>query len=97
MNFVRVKGSRQGKRVLLYALSTCGWCRKTKDLLNRNEIEYEYCNVDELSGADRQAAINEVLKLNPQGSYPTLVIDSEIVIGYDEERISRLLGLGSGK
>ena len=39
---------------MLYALSTCGWCRRTKELLNRSKVEYEFCDVDELTGEEKQ-------------------------------------------
>ena len=36
----------------------------------------------------------EVTKLNPAGSYPTILIGDDVVVGFDEDRRSRqLLGL----
>ena len=37
-------------------------------------------------------AIQEMVEMNSQ-STPTIVIDDEVIIGFDKERISELLGL----
>jgi len=93
MAMTKVKGEKKDKKVMLYALSTCGWCRRTKDLLNRSKVEYEYCDVDELTGAEKQKVMAEVARLNPHGSFPTVLISGDVVVGFDEERIKKLLGL----
>ena len=93
MAMTKVKGEKKNKKVMLYALSTCGWCRRTKDLLGKSKVEYEYCDVDELSGEERQQVMAEVLKLNPHGSYPTILIGGDVVVGFDEARIAKLLGV----
>ena len=45
MKIEHVNGENRGK-ILLYALSTCGWCKKTKGLLNKLGVEYSYIYVD---------------------------------------------------
>ena len=35
-----------------YFISTCGWCRKTKRLLDENDVDYEYEYIDLLSGSE---------------------------------------------
>ena len=44
-----VDGKNRGT-VMLYALSTCGWCAKTKDLLRELGIAFDYTFVDLLDG-----------------------------------------------
>ena len=41
MKIEHVKGENKGK-ITLYALSTCGWCKKTKKLLDDLGVEYHY-------------------------------------------------------
>ena len=48
-----VPGRNAGK-VMLYALSTCVWCNKTKKLLNELGVEYDYTDVDLLGGWRRR-------------------------------------------
>jgi glutaredoxin len=86
-----VDGKNEGK-VVLYALSTCGWCKKTRMLLEELNVEYAYIYVDLLEGEERNEVIDQVKNWNSQLSFPTVVIDDEeTVIGFDEERIRSLL------
>ncbi|NYT02787.1 MAG: glutaredoxin family protein [Methanosarcinales archaeon] len=93
MNVVTVKGQNRGK-VMLYALSTCVWCKKTKDLLSRLGVEYSYVFVDLERGAERKKAIEEVTRFNPACSFPTLVInDQKCIVGFKENETREALGL----
>lgn len=87
-----VKGENRGK-VMLYALSTCGWCKKTKALLNELGVEYSYIDVDLLAGEEKSAIMKQVEKWNPQCSFPTLVLNDQLcIVGFKEEQIRRALG-----
>lgn len=78
---------------MLYALSTCIWCKKTKTLLAELGIAYDYVDVDLLSGSDRTQAENEMIRWNPQSSFPTIVIrDQSSIAGYDESRMRQAFG-----
>lgn len=81
-------------RVRLYALSTCGWCRKTHLFLEDNGVPHEVIAVDQLDEEERRRAREELARYNPRRSYPTVVIDGkDVVTGYDEERLRKLLDL----
>ncbi len=81
------KGIYKGK-VVLYALSTCQWCRKTKDLLKDLNVDYYYVDVDLAAGEKQKELIDEIKKFNQACSFPTLVIDDkDCIIGFDEEKI----------
>jgi len=60
------------RKVKLFAISTCGWCKKTKNFLNENNIEYEFEDVDLLEGEEKERAREEVARHNPRKSYPTI-------------------------
>ncbi len=82
------------KKNKLYALSTCGWCKKTKKFLDDNYVEYEYEYVDLLTGTERERVMAEVDRWNPRRSFPTIVIDdSQVIIGYNEDRLREALEL----
>ncbi len=89
----KIKGKNYKHNVKIYTLSTCGWCKKTKELLKALEIEYEYIDVDTLEGEDLDNARSEVKKYNPRGSYPTLVIDNgkHVIVGFKEDEIKEKL------
>ena len=87
-----VEGENKGK-IMLYALSTCGWCRKTKELLNELGVKYEYIYVDLLGDEDKDIAMDEVKKWNPRCSFPTIVINDKCIVGFKEDEIREALGL----
>lgn len=90
MKTTHVDGKKTAN-IMLYALSTCGWCKKTKALLDELGLAYDYIYVDQLMQSDANEARASMLKWNPHGSFPTLVIDDrECIIGFDEEKIRRL-------
>lgn len=81
-------------KVTLYALSTCGWCKKTKSFLEENNVNYECVYVDLLKGEEKQEVLAQVRKWNPRSSFPTIVIDDkESVAGFKKERLQEALGL----
>lgn len=89
-----VPGKRKGD-VFLFALSTCGWCKKTKRLLNELGVDYSYVDVDLLEGEAMTEAEEEIERWNPSQSFPILVINNaECILGYREEEIREKLGSG---
>jgi glutaredoxin-like protein NrdH len=87
-----VSGKNRGT-VMLYALSTCGWCAKTKELLRQLGIEFNFVYVDLLEGNEQDNAMDAVEKWNPSGSFPTLVInDKKSIVGFREQEIREALG-----
>jgi len=88
-----VPGKNAGK-IMLYALSTCIWCRKTRQLLADLGVEYDYLYVDLLQGEERSNAMAAVDKWNPDSSFPTMVInDSRCIVGFKEKEIREALKL----
>lgn len=90
MTMIHVEGKKMGQ-ILLYALSTCVWCRKTKQLLDQLGVDYNFVEVDLLTGAERAQVMEEIKKLNPRCSFPTLTIDDQCIIGFDEQKIKGAL------
>jgi glutaredoxin-like protein NrdH len=84
-----VPGRNAGK-IILYALSTCIWCEKTKNLLAELGVEFSYLYVDLLEQDELEKVLLEIQKFNPKGSFPTLVIDGiRSIVGFREEEIRR--------
>jgi glutaredoxin len=80
--------------VKLYALSTCGWCKKTKKFLDDNDITYDVVYVDQLDKEEKEKVLVEVRKWNPRCSFPTVVVnEQECVAGFKEARLKEILGL----
>ncbi len=91
MEIVEVKG-KKGPDILLYALSTCGWCRKTKEFLNQAGVTYRFVDVDLAAGAEKERLMEEVTRWNPDCSFPTVVIDGKsCMVGFQPERLAQVL------
>ena len=91
MAIEHISGRNAGK-IILYALSTCVWCRKTKVLLNDMGVQYNFVDVDLLHDKERDDAIKAIQKWNPAGSFPTMVInDAKSIIGFKEDEIRKTL------
>jgi len=89
-----VPGSRNRHHVLFYGLSTCIWCKRTRQFLENNDVAFDVVYVDLLQGAEREAAVEQVRRWNPSVSFPTLVIDNQrCIIGYRPEEMQEALGL----
>jgi glutaredoxin len=87
-----VEGQNKGK-VMLYALSTCGWCKKTKALLKQLNVSYDYIDVDLLDEKEKDEIMQALRKWNPRGSFPTIVINNDLCIaGYEDAKIIKELG-----
>lgn len=87
-----IEGENRDHDLLLFALSTCGWCRKARQYLDDNRLAYRFVYVDQLEG-DAQKEVFEVVKeRNPRRTFPTLIVDGEDVIaGFNEERYKEAL------
>lgn len=83
----------QDKPVKLYALSTCSHCKNTRKLLDSSEVKYDCVEVDLCPLEEREKVLDEVRQLNPNCSFPTLVIGDKVIVGYRENEIKEALGL----
>ena len=80
-------------RVFVYALSTCGHCRAAKKLLSDKGVEYDFVDVDLLPRDELRKTLDEVAKVNPHRSFPTILIGDKVVVGARESEILEALGL----
>jgi len=94
LEFTRVEGVRRGHVVRLYALSTCGWCRRVKDYLGDHGVAYEYVDVN-LCTKDKKREVTMFLRRHGLPlTFPLIVVDeSTFISGYRPEELSRALGL----
>ncbi|MGW8288800.1 MAG: glutaredoxin family protein [Candidatus Bathyarchaeia archaeon] len=90
----KVEGKNRKHKVLLYAISTCGWCRRAKQNLKDLDVEYEYIDVDLCSGEDRQEITKDILSRKGQLAYPTVIVDGKILLtGPSKEELQEVLEL----
>ncbi|UCF83362.1 MAG: glutaredoxin family protein [Desulfobacteraceae bacterium] len=79
--------------VKMYSLSTCSHCKATKRFLDECQVKYEFTDVDLLEGEERTAILEDVKKLNPRCSFPTIIIGDSVIVGYKEDEIREALRL----
>ncbi len=83
----------ENEKPKLYALSTCSHCKSTKKLFSACNVEYDYVEVDDLNGEERQAILADIKSLNPRCSFPTIKINDTVIVGYKEKQIKEALGV----
>jgi glutaredoxin 3 len=76
------------KLVKVYSTPTCPWCKKAKQFLDANGIKYQDLNV-----AEDKAARDEMINTTHQMAVPTIAVDGEYVIGYNENSLKEKLGI----
>ncbi|OPY87266.1 MAG: glutaredoxin-like protein [Smithella sp. PtaU1.Bin162] len=80
-------------KVKIYTLSTCSHCKAAKKFFTDNGINFEFIDVDLLSSSEKTDTLKEVIRYNPQRSFPTIIIDKKVIIGFRENDIREALGV----
>ena len=81
--------------VLVYALSTCPWCRKTKQWFADSNVPFEYVDVDLLPEGEQDAAAAKAYELSGGRRYPVVVINGDVVVGHNPGKfLEHLRGRG---
>jgi len=92
MQTVKVPGRNNKHKVLVYAISTCGWCKRAKQFLKDNNVEYEYVDVDLCSMVDKQKIMNDIQSRGGMLAYPTLIIDNKTLLtGGSSDKLKEVL------
>jgi glutaredoxin-like protein NrdH len=88
-----VEGKDKGN-IMLYAISTCGWCKKTKQFLRELGAAYDFIDVDLLEEDEKEKIEEEVKKCNPKRTYPTLIINDRCIPGFKKDDIKEAIENG---
>jgi glutaredoxin-like protein NrdH len=80
-------------KVKAYTLSTCVHCRMTKQFLNDNNVDFEYVDVDLLTGDKRTEVLREVFRLSGGYSFPVVVVGDAVIVGFNREKLQKVLAL----
>jgi glutaredoxin 3 len=74
------------KKVVIYSIPTCPHCKKAKEYLSNKDIPYVDYNVI----ADRDKAKEMIVK-SGQKAVPVIIVDDEIVVGFNQAKLDTLL------
>jgi len=81
------------KKVKAYTLSTCPYCRAFKNFCAERGVNLEFVDVDLLTGKKKNEIMDEVDKVCPNCGYPIIIIDDEVIEGFNEGKLAKVLGL----
>ena len=72
--------------IKIYSTPACPYCVTLKEFFKERGIEFEDVNV-----AEDLKAQEEMIKKSGQMGVPVVEINGEIIVGFDREKISKLL------
>lgn len=75
-------------KIRIYTTPTCPYCTALKNFLKEHNIEFEEVDVS----VDDQARKEMIQKTNQLG-VPVVEIGDEFVVGFEKEKISKLLNI----
>lgn len=75
-------------RVRVFTTPSCVYCHTLKKFLSEHNVQFEEVNVSK-----DQKALEEMVQKSGQMGVPVSEIDGEIVVGFDKNKISELLGI----
>jgi len=92
MKVSKVFGKQNKHKVMLYALSTCVWCKMTKQFLKDSDVEYEYVDVDLSTENDKEKIRQHIQSKGGNLSYPSTIVDDKILItGFRKDLLKEAL------
>lgn len=75
-------------KVTIYTTPSCVYCKMTKAFFKENNVVYEEKDV-----STDAAARDEMIAKSNQMGVPVIDIDGKIIVGFDKNRISELVGI----
>lgn len=95
LTYTEVPGARKDHEITIYALSTCGFCKRAMSFLDERGIAYRYIHVDQIP-LETKNEVKRILKTkyNEDVAFPFAVIDADKhLVGFIEADWKRTLGL----
>lgn len=83
------KEGRKTKQVTVYTTPSCSWCTTLKSYLNKNSIRYTEVDVSR-----NESVAREMVARSGQQGVPQTLIGGEMIVGFDQAKINRLLMIG---
>lgn len=80
------------KEITIYTTPTCPWCIRAKEFLSQRGIRYKEVDVTK-----EKKNLEEMFRISGQTGVPVIVINDEVVVGFDQERLEEKLQAGKGK
>jgi glutaredoxin 3 len=75
-----------GKNVIVFSTPTCSWCVKLKRYLKESQVRFKDIDVSRNTSAAR-----DMVRKTGQQGVPQMWINNVPVVGFDKNKINRLL------
>jgi glutaredoxin-like protein NrdH len=81
------------RKVEFFGISTCGWCRKTREWLDSHNVLYHVIYLDQVSGEEKENAKARVMKYVERISVPIIIVNEgeKVIQGYKPEEYEECL------
>jgi len=76
------------KTVTIFSTPTCHFCHMAKDFFKANNVAYTEYDV-----ASDMSKRKEMIEKSDQMGVPVIIIGDEIVVGFNQPKVAKLLGL----
>ncbi|MCU0587931.1 MAG: glutaredoxin family protein [Syntrophobacteraceae bacterium] len=78
--------------IVLYGLMSCAHCKEVRELLMDRQIPFESIYLDLLLGEERSETMRELRRINPEVTFPTVVIGEKVIVGFKKDQIEEAIG-----
>jgi glutaredoxin len=87
------KNGNDDNELVMFALSTCGHCRRAKKFLKENGVKYRYIYVDLMDYEKKQELKNKLQKkFDKRVAFPFLVVNGEkSIVGFLKQEYERYI------
>jgi len=75
------------KEVKIYSTPSCPYCRMAKDYLKEKGVEYQDIDV-----SSDQDALREMISLSGQMGVPVIIVEGQVINGFDKSKIDSFIG-----
>jgi NADH-dependent peroxiredoxin subunit F len=75
------------RKITVYSTKNCPYCRMAKAFLDKHGVPYDNIDV----GEDTNAA-KKMIELSGQRGVPVIIVDDEVIVGFDSQRLNELFG-----
>ncbi len=83
-------------KVFMYSLNIDPWCQMAKQFFRDKNILFEYVDYDHVGEKEQKEILETMLKCGETATaFPFVEIDDNVVIGYNPEMYSKLLGISA--
>lgn len=93
--FTHEPGEKKGCKITVYALSTCGFCKRALAFLRDNSVDFNFVYVDKLDKETRDKITKDLKeRFNRRVAFPFLIIDDqECMVGFNTEKYENMLDI----